>query len=61
MYCNITQLSVKKKKTKEIKIIFLCTVHFQAALSPLIFMGQIVYTILSIFESLQCTVLQSHF
>lgn len=34
MYCNITQLSVKKKNIKEIKIIFLCTVHFWAALSP---------------------------
>lgn len=50
MYCNITQLSVKKKNIKEIKIIFLCTVHFWAALSPFISMGQNMYTILSVLK-----------
>lgn len=55
MYCNITQLSVKKKKIKELKIIFLCTVHIRAALSsPFISMGQNVYRILSVFERFQC-------
>lgn len=33
MYCNITQLSVKKT-VKEIKIIFLCTIHFGQHFPP---------------------------
>lgn len=56
MYCNITQLSVKKKHKRNKKYLFMYSSLLGSTFPPLISMGQNVYTILSVFERLQCTV-----
>lgn len=55
MYCNITQLSVKKKNKRNKNYLFMYSSHLGSTFPPLTPMGQIVYTILSFFERLQCT------
>lgn len=59
MYCNITQLSVKKKHKRNKNDLFMYSSLLGSTPPhppPLISMGQNVYTVQSVFERLQCTV-----
>lgn len=58
MYCIITQLSVKKKHKRNKNYLFMYSSLLGSTFPPppLISMGQNVYTVLSVFERLQCTV-----